>query len=156
MIGGGPAALREEYAHCFGCGRDNPIGLCLDDFIRNGDTVSAEFVPRADYRGFAEVLHGGIVATAIDEILAWTAILVAGTMAVTARLEIRFPNPAPATGRYLLEGRLVEQRGRRLLMEAHCSVAGSRIATASALFIATEALPDAQGKTETSATPSNT
>jgi acyl-coenzyme A thioesterase PaaI-like protein len=146
MTGSELEALRAEYAHCFGCGRDNPIGLSLDDFTRSGDTVSVEFVPRRDYRGFADVLHGGIVATALDEILAWTAILVAGTMAVTAKMELRFRTAAPAAGRYLLRGTLVEQRGRRLVMEAQCSVAGVLIAEANALFIATETIDGAPSR----------
>jgi len=90
-------------------------------------------------------------------------------MAVTATMDIRFRNPAPATGRYLFQGNLVERRGRRLVMEAACSVDGRPIAEAKALFIATQliAVPvtgleseprqrSAQGKTETSATPSST
>lgn len=136
-------ALRAEYAHCFGCGRDNPIGLCLDDFVQNGQTVTTAFTPRADYKGFAGVLHGGIVATALDEILAWTAILVADTMAVTAKMDLRFRNAAPADATYLVTGTLVEQRGRRLLMTADCQVGDIVIADAEALFVATQTVDGA-------------
>lgn len=130
--------------------------------------MAVDFVPRTEYRGFSNVLHGGIVATELDEVLAWTAILVADTMAVAAKTELRFHNAAPATGRYALEGTLVEQRGRRLLMEAQCEVEGTLIAEAKALFIATETIEEAvkegefrtlqspQGKTDTSTTPSRT
>ena len=136
--------LRDEYAHCFGCGRDNPIGLCLDDFQREGGTVRVFFEPRDDYRGFADVLHGGIIATALDEVLAWTAILVAGTMAVTAKMDLRFRKPAPALARYELAGTLIEQRGKRLVMRAQASVADVIIADAEAVFIATDPVPAAQ------------
>jgi acyl-coenzyme A thioesterase PaaI-like protein len=134
------AAIRAGYADCFGCGLDNPIGLRVDEFDRDGDTVRARFRPRAHYRGFQDILHGGIVATALDEILAWTAILVAGTMAVTVRMEVRFRNPAPADGDYLLEGRLVDRRGRRLVLEAACRLDATdvTVAEAGALFLATD------------------
>lgn len=134
------AAVRAGYAHCFGCGLDNPIGLHVDRFERSEDTITAVFVPRLHYRGFRDILHGGIVATALDEILAWTSILVAGTMAVTAKMELRFRNPAPADASYRLVGRLVEQRGRRLVLEASCRVGDTVIAEANALFLATEAV----------------
>jgi acyl-coenzyme A thioesterase PaaI-like protein len=96
--------------------------------------------PRAHYRGFHDTLHGGILAAALDEVLAWTAILVAGTMAVTAGLELRFRIPAPANAGYRREGGLVEQRGRRLVLEAACHVDGADVAVAeaSALFMATD------------------
>ena len=135
--------LRAEYAHCFGCGRDNPIGLCLDDFVRNGQTVTTEFTPRPEYKGFADVLHGGIVATALDEILAWTAILVAETMAVTAKMDLRFRSAAPADATYRLTGTLVERRGRRLVMRADCRVGETIVADADSLFVATETVDGA-------------
>ena len=75
------ATIRADYDHCFGCGAANPIGLQLDGFSLDARRVTASFVPRADYHGFSDLLHGGIVAAALDEIMAWTAILVAGTPA---------------------------------------------------------------------------
>jgi acyl-coenzyme A thioesterase PaaI-like protein len=134
----GPAAreLRRNFPDCFGCGPANPIGLHLDGFVREGNTVTAEFQPRPEYGGFHGVLHGGIVTTALDEILAWTAILVAGSPAVTATMELKFRNPAPTDGRYRLEGTLVEQRGRRLLLTATCHHHATLVAEAKALFLA--------------------
>ena len=133
--------VRSQYGHCFGCGLDNPIGLQIDDFARDGDTISARFTPRDGYRGFHDILHGGIVATALDEVLAWTAIIVVGTMAVTAKMEMKFRKPAPVEGEYQLHGRLVEKRGKRLLLEASCSSRGEVIAEANALFLATDPVP---------------
>ena len=132
------AAVRADYAHCFGCGLDNDAGLRIDGFERDGTTVAARFRPGAQHRGFQGVLHGGIVATALDEILAWTAILVARTMAVTATLDLKYRAPAPGDATYRLEGTLVEQRGRRLVLFGHCSIDATRIAEARGLFLATE------------------
>jgi acyl-coenzyme A thioesterase PaaI-like protein len=132
------AAVRADYAHCFGCGLDNHAGLRIDGFQRDGVTVAARFRPGAQHRGFRGILHGGIVATALDEILAWTAILVARTMAVTATLDLKYRAPAPGDAMYRLEGTLVEQRGRRMVLSGHCSVGDKRIAEARGLFLATE------------------
>jgi acyl-coenzyme A thioesterase PaaI-like protein len=138
------ARLRREYAHCFGCGPDNPLGLRLDGFERDGDTVRAEFVPRSEYRGFSDILHGGIIATALDEILAWTAILVENTMVVTGKLELRYRKPAPADATYLLEGTLLESQGRRLVIGGTCRVGETLIAEATGLFIAAGVVASAE------------
>ena len=132
------AVVRADYAQCFGCGLDNGAGLRIDGFDVDGVTVAAWFRPGAQHRGFQGILHGGIVATALDEILAWTAILVARTMAVTATLDLKYRAPAPGDAIYRLEGRLVEQRGRRLVLSGHCEVGNTRIAEARGLFLATE------------------
>jgi acyl-coenzyme A thioesterase PaaI-like protein len=132
--------VRAEYGHCFGCGLDNPIGLHVDHFTRDGNTVEATFSPRDSYRGFHDILHGGIISTALDEILAWTAILVAGTMAVTATMDLKFRNPASVDDEFRLTGHLIEQRGRRLRLEGSCAVGNTVIADARALFLAVDAV----------------
>jgi hypothetical protein len=46
------AAVRRHYDDgSFACGRDNPIGLHLDDY-----QVSARFTLRVEYRGVADML----------------------------------------------------------------------------------------------------
>ena len=111
------------------------MGLHLDDFEVVDDTVVAEFTPRPEYQGFGGVLHGGVLATALDEILAWSAILLAGSPAVTAKLELRYRNPAPATATYRLTGRVVGDRGRRLVLEGTCHVGNKLIAQAGGIFL---------------------
>jgi acyl-coenzyme A thioesterase PaaI-like protein len=114
------------------------MGLHVGGFARDGDTVTASFRPRDEFRGFHDILHGGVIATALDEILAWTSILVVGYMAVTAKLELRFRNAAPSGVDYQLEGNLVERRGRRLVMTASCRAGGDLVAEANALFLTTD------------------
>ena len=132
--------VKARYEGCFGCGRANAIGLQLDGFESDGAVVRASFVAREEYRGFDGILHGGIVAAALDEMLGWTAILLEGTMAVTAKLELRFRNPAPAGGEYRLEGRVVERRGRRLILEGTCTTRETMIAEATGIFVATSSV----------------
>jgi acyl-coenzyme A thioesterase PaaI-like protein len=114
------------------------MGLHVGGFARDGDTVTASFRPRDEFRGFHDILHGGVIATALDEILAWTSILVVGYMAVTAKLDLRFRNAAPSGVDYQLEGNLVERRGRRLVMTASCRAGDDLVAEANALFLTTD------------------
>ena len=86
--------VRRHYDDgCFACGRKNPIGLHLDQFSLSDGTVEAWFSPRPAYRGFVGSLHGGIAATALDEILAWAGILNLGLISDTAPLDLRYRSP---------------------------------------------------------------
>lgn len=130
------ARIKADYEACFACGASNPIGLQIGGFESTGGTVSAQFTPRADYCGFEDVLHGGIIATALDEMLSWTAILLENVMVVTAKLELRYAKPAPVAATYRLTGALEERRGRRLVMRGECrTVPGKVVASASGLFL---------------------
>ncbi len=132
------AAIRAGYDRCFGCGPANPIGLGLDDFVRNEAVVTASFSPVEDFNGFAEVLHGGVVATALDEVMAWTAILVEGVMVVTGTLDLRFRKPAPVAATFDLRGELLERRGRRLMIQGSMSDNGKVVADANGMFLAVD------------------
>jgi acyl-coenzyme A thioesterase PaaI-like protein len=132
------ASIREAYNHCFGCGTANPIGLGLDGFERIDNTVRATFHPRPDYHGFADLLHGGIVAAALDEIMAWTAILVEETMVMTGTLDLRYRKPARSTSTFDLVGELEQRRGRRLQISGTLIDDDIVIAQANGLFIAVE------------------
>lgn len=120
---------------CFACGRRNDVGLHLDDFDWDGTTVSGAFDPRDDYRGAGDVLHGGIAATALDEISVWAGILAEDVLTVTGRLELRYRSPLTVHDRIVARGAVDERRGRRLLISASLSV-GDRIAVeSSGLFL---------------------
>jgi acyl-coenzyme A thioesterase PaaI-like protein len=130
------ARIKADYEACFACGTGNPIGLQIGGFESTGGIVSARFTPRADYCGFEDVLHGGIIATALDEMLGWTAILLENVMVVTAKLELRYTEPAPVAATYRLTGALEERRGKRLLLRGECrTVPGKLVASASGLFL---------------------
>ena len=134
--------LRGAYEGCFACGSANPIGLHLDGFRVEGDEVVADWSPRPEYRGFESVLHGGIVAVALDEICAWAAIFFEGTMAVTASLDIKYRAPAAPDAEYLLAGRVVDRSGSRLRLSGEVrDRAGAPVASAKGVYIAREQVP---------------
>lgn len=131
-------ALRDRYDACFGCGSSNAVGLHLDGFRTEGRTVVAPFEPRSEFSGFEGILHGGIVATALDEISAWSAMLGHGVLVFTATLEIRYRAPARADGAFELRGSVDERRGRRFEISASMSEADRLIAQSTGLFIVAE------------------
>jgi acyl-coenzyme A thioesterase PaaI-like protein len=84
---------RSGYQGCFGCGAQNATGLQLV-FHRDGDEIWAEYTPDERFQGFPGVLHGGVLATMLDETLSRAAVF-AGQWMMTARLEIRYRRAAP-------------------------------------------------------------
>lgn len=132
--------LRGRYDRCFGCGDANAIGLHLDHFTRQDDTVTAPFVPRPEYEGFEGTLHGGIIATALDEISAWSAMYVHEVLVFTAKLSIRYRSTADADASYTLRGTILERRGRRLTIAGEMLSDGRTIAQSDGLFIVADEL----------------
>ena len=57
-----------ETNHCFGCGRDNPIGLKLDMKL-DGDRCVAYFTPKAEHESYGDRMHGGLTSTLLDEVM---------------------------------------------------------------------------------------
>lgn len=133
--------FRQLYADCFACGLSNPIGLHVDGFHRRSDTeIGASFTPKPQHRGTVSSLHGGVIAATLDEICAWTAVLLADTMAVTARLDIRYRQPGDTSGDYTLTGTLGERSGSRLRVSGALSRGEVVIAEAQGLFLATDSV----------------
>jgi acyl-coenzyme A thioesterase PaaI-like protein len=101
---------------CFACGQTNPIGLRLR-FEPDGDGIRAEFTPGPQYQGYDGVLHGGIVATALDDAMA-NLFHLRGRETVTARLEVRFRREAPIGQPLVVSARMTGERGRFFTAEA--------------------------------------
>jgi acyl-coenzyme A thioesterase PaaI-like protein len=118
---------------CFACGQANPIGLRLR-FTADGDTVHAEFTPGAHYQGYDGVVHGGIVAAALDDAMAQL-FHMKGQETLTARLEIRFRKETPVGERLVITAWLTGGRDRLFTAEAALSLRdGTRLAEAKGTF----------------------
>jgi uncharacterized protein (TIGR00369 family) len=97
--------------HCFACGETNPIGMGLHIELGEG-TARTEWVVGEDYVGWSDKAHGGIIATLLDEVMAWAPSSF-DSWAVTAELSIRYRSPA-APGETLRASGRVAQRRRRI------------------------------------------
>lgn len=129
------AAIRSLYDGCFGCGRSNPFGLGLDNFDVTDRSVTVAFTPHEHHQGYSGVLHGGIVATALDEVMAWSAMLVEGVAVVTGTLDLRYPKPTPDAGPLHLTGTVDERRGNRLFLRGELRHGSTKTASATGMFI---------------------
>lgn len=106
----------EDDHYCFACGMENLEGLRIEWKIE-GLTTTAEFIPPRKYQGWKGVVHGGIIATLLDEAmtrLAW----VTCKGALTAEMTVRYLKPAPI-GRVLqIHGEIVRERRKIVEMRA--------------------------------------
>ena len=104
---------------CFACGPENPDGLQLQ-FEYGDRSARCVVAVKERFKGWTGILHGGIVATLLDEAMAHAAIA-AGVRAVTAKLEVRFRKPAPVDVPLILEGTIEKRRGKLLEATARLS-----------------------------------
>lgn len=105
---------RIDGHNCFVCGKTNPLGLQLT-FHLERDICRAEFTPADDHCGFDGVTHGGIIFSALDDVMAnW--IYLNDIRAYTAKCEIRYKGYLPTGTEVVLEGRCVKNRGRLIVM----------------------------------------
>lgn len=102
--------MSDSNEWCFACGLNNPIGLKLK-FSEQGDTYVANFVPGPEHQGYNGIMHGGLVSTLLDEIMAGY-MYAKGFKAVTAKLEVRFRQPTPIGENLTISGWITGQRGK--------------------------------------------
>ena len=97
---------------CFGCGGANARGMQLafeqDDAAR---CIRGTFRMAPEYAGAGGFLHGGIIATLLDEAMGKVSRF-RGVRAVTAELNIEYLRPVPVEQEIVVEGREVGAQGR--------------------------------------------
>ena len=123
--------------YCFACGKDNPIGLKLK-FTPIPNGVQSQFTPSAEYEGFKDIIHGGIVATLLDEAIAW-ACRICGADAVTGEITVRYKKPLVTGKPVTIIGIVDKNKGKLLLGSAYIkNQNGELIATATAKMVRVE------------------
>ncbi len=120
---------------CFGCGPSNPHGLQLKFLIDEDGTIVCETVVSADFCGHPGCLHGGIIATLLDEAMS-KAVRASGVASMTRRLEVEYLKVVPSAAPIRIVGRVVRTEGRKRWAEAHILDAeGTALAHGKGLFV---------------------
>lgn len=98
--------------NCFVCGEKNPNGLrLLFEIDPERKTLKTTFISPPTFQGWDGLVHGGIIATLLDEAMAKLSHEL-GYGTVTASLEIKFKKPAPILEPLEVLGEIVEVRKR--------------------------------------------
>ncbi len=114
----------DDYANCFGCGRNNEHGLHLKSYWE-GDESVCHHTPEGHYTGgFPGYLYGGMIASLLDCHGAGTAAAAKAwedggpiTRFVTASLKVDYLQPTPIGVELEIRGRVVEIKGRKVTVD---------------------------------------
>src|ERR1700683_4334750 len=130
---------------CFGCGGANTRGMRLrfeqDDSARR---IVGNFRLGAEYQGGSGFIHGGIIATVLDEVMGKVNRF-RGVRAVTAELHVEYLKPVRVDADLIVEGHEVEMTGRNLFMVGEIGdVSGTVLARGRGRFVIVD--PKRRGK----------
>jgi acyl-coenzyme A thioesterase PaaI-like protein len=122
--------------NCFACGSLNATGLRLLIHVEPGRAWT-EATMDARFEGWAGITHGGILATVLDEVMAWS-LVAEDNWGLTARLAVDFKQPVKVGQLIRAEGRITASRRRVVRTAARVVDArnGALLATAEGTYVA--------------------
>ena len=101
--------------HCFVCGVENDFGLKLDFYQTTLGEVIVETVVPERYQGYPGIVHGGVVASLVDEVLGRVHM---GTdienprFMYTAKLTVQYRKPVPTNKHIKIVGHAIKTKKR--------------------------------------------
>lgn len=123
-----------KYSGCFVCGEQNDIGLKAK-FLWDGEKAVCEVSADAQFEGYKNIFHGGIVSTLLDEIMI-KALLAEDIFVVTAEMTVRFKKPVFTGDKLRFEGWKTGQRGPLFMTEGRAvNQDGETVAEATGKYV---------------------
>lgn len=124
------------YTHnCFVCGVDNPHGLQVR-FSATDNEVRTEYVPREPHAGYRGLVHGGVLAAALDEAMFWAASHTNRRFHVSAEITVRYKQMVRVAEDYEIVARTVKSVRAMCLTEAELlDSRGALCATATGKYL---------------------
>lgn len=99
--------------HCFVCGVENDHGLQLSFYKEGPETVVASITVHEHFQGYPGIVHGGIVASMLDEILGHTLMVNdPNRFMFTGKLTTRYRHPVPVGQPLRLVGKVIKDSRR--------------------------------------------
>eukprot|EP00698_Gefionella_okellyi_P016502 TRINITY_DN4723_c0_g1_i1.p1 TRINITY_DN4723_c0_g1~~TRINITY_DN4723_c0_g1_i1.p1 ORF type:complete len:199 (+),score=22.85 TRINITY_DN4723_c0_g1_i1:152-748(+) len=90
-----PITLAEQPGfNCFGCASHNPAGLKLTFFANRKQEVGCVYKASSDHVSFAGIVHGGILATVIDDLSYYCLLYHVGRPGLTTNVNVNYRKPA--------------------------------------------------------------
>lgn len=114
-------------------GRLNPVSPRLE-FHAVGNRIEGRGVFPVRFVGAPQTVHGGMVATALDELMGLVNFL-NGAGAFTGTMIVRYHRPTPIERELTFLGEMVEADGRKVKSRAEIRCDGELTASAEGLFI---------------------
>lgn len=111
----------EAATMCFACGVDNPIGLQIRFTLAN-EKVTAQFTPNENHVGYENTVHGGIIYSALDDVMA-NCLYLQNIKAHTARCEIRYRKALEVGQTVNLTGWIANRKRRLVVLKGEARLA---------------------------------
>ncbi|MFQ5982976.1 MAG: PaaI family thioesterase [Woeseiaceae bacterium] len=113
--------LAEEATMCFACGPNNPIGLQIKFELKDGKCTGV-FTPGENHVGYKNTVHGGIIYSALDDVMA-NVLYLQGMPAHTAKCEIRYRKALEVGHTIILSGWIEKERRRLVVLRGEARTA---------------------------------
>ena len=115
-----PGKLPEEFKHipfrnkgdCFGCGTGNAMGLKME-FYSDGNSVVTQLAVPEHLCGWQNVVHGGIIATILDEAMGWAAMFLMKRLVLTKSMNVEFLQPVMVNQQLIVKGQVDKELDER-------------------------------------------
>ncbi|HXB62163.1 MAG TPA: PaaI family thioesterase [Acidobacteriaceae bacterium] len=129
-------SLGGRVNRCFGCGPANEHGLKLRFSLdHEAGTSTAKVKLARRYEGPPGHIHGGIIATLLDEAMGKVN-KIHNVVAMTRHIEIDYLRPSPLSQLLTVTGRFLRRDGRKMFMESEIhDAAGKLLVRGKGLFI---------------------
>lgn len=117
---------------CFVCGQENSSGLqanfsCDKELLQSSCRLTID----RQFQGWPEIVHGGVIASLLDEACIYAARGLAKSL-VTAELSVRYRHPVSVGQEVTVLGEVVERRRKILRVKARLEADGELCAEADA------------------------
>jgi acyl-coenzyme A thioesterase PaaI-like protein len=112
-MGSGVHGMKQPNSrHCFVCGLESRVGLRLTFYDAGPDQAEATYTVPEEYQGYPGLVHGGIMAAMLDEVIGRAAM--SGDpnhFTLTGRLSLRYRKPVPVAVPLRLVGKVEHKKG---------------------------------------------
>lgn len=127
---------------CLVCGRENPHGLHLHLYVDEATgIVRTRFTPQPHHIGFDGVVHGGIIATVLDEAMVWAATWTGRRFCLCGEMNVRFRRKIAVGEPVDVEASVVNSRPRLVkTIGTVSSSAGELLVESSGKYVPLEEL----------------
>ena len=126
--------------NCFGCSPRNKYGLQMKINLTKEGCFS--YISISDrFCGFEGLVHGGIIATLLDEIAGWTMIAHLSKLGVTQQANINYHKPVATNTPVIVEGRVIKYEENKAVVNSFVKdIKGNTLAESKSTWI----MPDFQ------------
>ncbi len=122
---------------CFVCGRNNPAGLYMQFYDNGKNEVLSDYTVAARYQSYPGIVHGGIIASMLDEAVGRVAMI--GDhhhFMVAVKLQVLYRHPVPVEIPLRITGRIIRMSGRLGRAQGEITLPDGTVACEAAVTLA--------------------